>query len=722
MDTFAFAMLAYETTMRSPPYVGVDTLAVGRKVEKGERPDLANTHAPLTADIADIIRACWDHRPERRPPMLLVAAQSMDTATKLPAIAVKLALSADDLKVYSALWTEAPTTNEALPGADALRFFATSGLAMADLKMIWDASSTTAPISQLSRGEFFAALKLIAVKQNGGALNPAAFALAGQPLPKVGVNNGFPAEEQRRKAAVDAAAEGGAVAKTAGAAAAAEAKATEEAAVIDELAKVEKEKGNVAVLEAMDIDQSAAKANFVAKQQAEIAEVAASNNPFLNPFATAVEVTEPEPERDAKWDPFGAPAGGSNAAANVDVKKKKEKFTQQLMLQKAKQKINEVTNVVAWLGTKSARLQDAEQDYEDAKVLQERRVNKEKQSGLNAKVRMVLASSKKLHKDYAEKVAAVQAKSTGEVKHNHKLVKQLDDYEKKILVEIGKEATLLAACESEVNAMQSSNQRFKGEIMAMETKCMNDGMEAAEIDYIISKYKLTNSANEARYTDALEHVAAANDAMVKFTVPLKEVCTTLMADLLFPEEDSPAVRQAVIKAEAVRKDGKVLKYRTLVHQMATAERGDAQYDKAASILKYIEKATGKKEVLLKKILGGIGKYSVHGLLFMSGTKIGKPWEVRHVYFDLRDRHVTIKTADNKKDLMHAPLKTVSAVSTSQKCAGNKRSDGKACNFAFCIVIQPPGKAAQTWNFSAMNELEKIIWKLTFSAVLPPDNM
>lgn len=563
-----------------------------------------------------------------------------------------------------------------------------------------------------------------------------------------------------------------------------------EAAVSDELAKVEKEKDDVAALEAMGIDQSAAKAkladreaaakrrraaaekamadelaaaentssasmeaelaaqaeaemkemedmrlahqkkldaikrnkekltaNFVAKQQAEIAEVAASNNPFLNPFATAVEVTEPEPEPDAN--PFGAPAGGSKAAANVDVKKKKEKFTRQLTMQKAKQKSNEVTNVVAWFGTKSAELHDAEQDYEDAKVLQEGRANKEKQSGLNAKVRMVLASSKKLHKDYSEKVAAVQAKSTGEVKHKHKLVKQLDDYEKEILVGIGKEATLLAACESEVNAMQSSNQRFKGEIRAMETKCRDDGMEAAEIDYIISRYKLTNSANEARYTDALEHVAAANDAMVKFTAPLKEMCTTLMAGLLFPEADSPAARQAAIKAGAEVKNEKVLKYKILIHQMANSEMGDTKHDKA-SILKYIEKATGKKEALLKKILGGIGKHSVHGLLFMSGPKMEKPWEARHVYFDLRDRQITIKTADNKKQLKQASLKTVRAVSFFPK-AGHKRSDGKACDFAFCVMLQPPGKAAETWNFSAMNELEMLIWKLTFDAAPPPDH-
>ena len=50
---------------------------------------------------------------------------------------------------------------------------------------------------------------------------------------------------------------------------------------------------------------------------------------------------------------------------------------------------------------------------------------------------------------------------------------------------------------------------------------------------------------------------------------------------------------------------------------AHAQMGDTKYDKA-SILKYIEKVMDKKEAYLKKVVGGIGKDSLHGLLFMSG--------------------------------------------------------------------------------------------------------
>ena len=45
-----------------------------------------------------------------------------------------------------------------------------------------------APKGHMSKEEFFGACKLIAVKQNGGALDPTAFALAGQPLPKLGAS------------------------------------------------------------------------------------------------------------------------------------------------------------------------------------------------------------------------------------------------------------------------------------------------------------------------------------------------------------------------------------------------------------------------------------------------------------------------------------------------------------------------------------------------------
>ena len=117
-------------------------------------------------------------------------AAAAPAAEELPAVAIKLALSADDLKVYEAFWSEAPTNGDSLPAGGALKFFTTSGLAMPDLKMIWGASDTSAPKGQLNKEEFFGALKLIAVKQNGGALAPTAFSLAGQPLPKLGANKG----------------------------------------------------------------------------------------------------------------------------------------------------------------------------------------------------------------------------------------------------------------------------------------------------------------------------------------------------------------------------------------------------------------------------------------------------------------------------------------------------------------------------------------------------
>lgn len=47
----------------------------------------------------------------------------------------------------------------------------------------------------MNKEEFFRACKLIAVKQNGGARDPTAFALAGQPLPKLGANGGAAAAD-----------------------------------------------------------------------------------------------------------------------------------------------------------------------------------------------------------------------------------------------------------------------------------------------------------------------------------------------------------------------------------------------------------------------------------------------------------------------------------------------------------------------------------------------
>lgn len=55
----------------------------------------------------------------------------------------------------------------------------------------------------MNKEEFFRACKLIAVKQNGGARDPTAFALAGQPLPKLGANAGAAAADAGAGAGYD---------------------------------------------------------------------------------------------------------------------------------------------------------------------------------------------------------------------------------------------------------------------------------------------------------------------------------------------------------------------------------------------------------------------------------------------------------------------------------------------------------------------------------------
>merc|ERR1719272_476280 len=77
VDTFAFAMLAYETVMRSPPFAGAGVLAVMEFVKAGKRPELVATYPNLSANIAEVIGMCWQHAPERRPEMLVVVANLM---------------------------------------------------------------------------------------------------------------------------------------------------------------------------------------------------------------------------------------------------------------------------------------------------------------------------------------------------------------------------------------------------------------------------------------------------------------------------------------------------------------------------------------------------------------------------------------------------------------------------------------------------------------------
>lgn len=77
VDTFAFAMLAYETAMRTPPFAGTEALTVMEMIKSGKRPELAVSHPNLSAGMSEMIQVCWQHKPERRPEMFALAANWM---------------------------------------------------------------------------------------------------------------------------------------------------------------------------------------------------------------------------------------------------------------------------------------------------------------------------------------------------------------------------------------------------------------------------------------------------------------------------------------------------------------------------------------------------------------------------------------------------------------------------------------------------------------------
>jgi serine/threonine protein kinase len=86
VDVYAFGMLLYEMVTRTRPYAGIDSLAVIKAVESGERPDLANVTAALAAfgdaggraaaaTLAMLMKDCWRQHPEQRPSMLTVVLE-----------------------------------------------------------------------------------------------------------------------------------------------------------------------------------------------------------------------------------------------------------------------------------------------------------------------------------------------------------------------------------------------------------------------------------------------------------------------------------------------------------------------------------------------------------------------------------------------------------------------------------------------------------------------
>ena len=92
-----------------------------------------------------------------------------------------------------------------------------------------------------------------------------------------------------------------------------------------------------------------------------------------------------------------------------------------------------------------------------------------------------------------------------------------------------------------------------------------------------------------------------------------------------------------------------------------------------------------------------------------------------MYIDLRDKKVIVKTEDNKKTVKETLLSAVRAASYFPKTERRMQADGKPCDFAFTVMVQPAGnKPMESWNFSAFNEFEMKVWKSTFDALPPPD--
>lgn len=121
------------------------------------------------------------------------AAPPLSQAGTLPeALSVDaLGLSAKDAKAYQTMWGAAESENGSLSGAKAFELFSPSGVKKATLKKIWGLVDKSSPRGSLREGEFYEALKLIALEQ----LDPdtdittdtaAALARTGVPVPHLG--------------------------------------------------------------------------------------------------------------------------------------------------------------------------------------------------------------------------------------------------------------------------------------------------------------------------------------------------------------------------------------------------------------------------------------------------------------------------------------------------------------------------------------------------------
>lgn len=101
---------------------------------------------------------------------------------------LKMGLSEPDCIAYRKLWLGSGRVGAMLSSKSAVRLFTQSGLPQQTLKLVWKLSDTAKPSGQLNEREFYVACKLIAIAQDGRAVDLASLPVTGLALPKFGGN------------------------------------------------------------------------------------------------------------------------------------------------------------------------------------------------------------------------------------------------------------------------------------------------------------------------------------------------------------------------------------------------------------------------------------------------------------------------------------------------------------------------------------------------------
>jgi serine/threonine protein kinase len=71
VDIYSFGIVMFEVLCREIPFedTGLDGMKVAVAVSKGKRPNLDFVPKSCPIDLVALMQACWDQKPERRPPM-----------------------------------------------------------------------------------------------------------------------------------------------------------------------------------------------------------------------------------------------------------------------------------------------------------------------------------------------------------------------------------------------------------------------------------------------------------------------------------------------------------------------------------------------------------------------------------------------------------------------------------------------------------------------------